>query len=114
MTSGVAGTDLLTFVSERIGARNEDSRAFFSRDSERLARAAAEMAERFLRGGRLLSLGRAASATDAQHVAFEFARPLGTSTRSLPAVDLSPAFERWLPAIVRSADIVMGFCEPTG
>jgi D-sedoheptulose 7-phosphate isomerase len=34
--------------------------------------------------------------------------------RALPALDLSPAFESWLPAIAREADMVMGFCGPDG
>jgi D-sedoheptulose 7-phosphate isomerase len=112
MTTVAAG--LRAFVSERLLARNEVSHTFFDAEASRLARACEEMAQRFLRGGRLLACGRGASATDAQHVAVEFVHPVIVGKRALPAVDLSAAFERWLPAIVRGDDIVMGFCAPEG
>jgi D-sedoheptulose 7-phosphate isomerase len=90
------------------------SKRFFDREADRLARACDEMAQRFLRGGRLIAIGRGASATDAQHVAVEFVHPVIVGKRALPALDLSVAFERWLPAMVRDADIVMGFAPPEG
>jgi D-sedoheptulose 7-phosphate isomerase len=110
----VAGAELQMFVAERLVARNALSRALFDRESERLAHACEEMAARFLRGGRLLAFGRGAAATDAQHVAVEFVHPVIVGKRALPALDLSPAFDRWLPAIVAESDIVMGFCAPAG
>jgi len=72
------------------------------------------MSARFLRGGRLLAFGRGAAATDAQHVAVEFVHPVIVGKRALPALDLSAAFEQWLPSIARDADIAMGFCDPDG
>ncbi|HUK36243.1 MAG TPA: SIS domain-containing protein [Vicinamibacterales bacterium] len=107
-------TDLRTFVADRLVARNLVSRAFFEREAGRLALACEEMSRRFLRGGRLLAFGRGASATDAQHVAVEFVHPVIVGKRALPALDLSAAFKRWMPAVVGGADIVMGFCEPQG
>jgi len=107
----VAGVDLHTFVAERLLARNAASQRLFGREAERLAGACEEMAQRFLRGGRLLAFGRGASATDAQHVAVEFVHPVIVGKRALPALDLSAAFEEWLPAIVRDSDIVMGFAS---
>jgi D-sedoheptulose 7-phosphate isomerase len=107
-------TDLRTFVADRLMARNAASRALFDREADRLAAACDEMAQRFLRGGRLIAFGRGASATDAQHVAVEFVHPVIVGKRALPAIDLSAAFERWLPAIVGADDIVMGFAEPGG
>jgi len=107
----LAGVDLPTFVAERLLARNAVSHRLFDREAERLARACEEMAQRFLRGGRLLAFGRGASATDAQHVAVEFVHPVIVGKRALPALDLSAAFEAWLPAIVRDSDIVMGFAS---
>src|SRR5947207_474531 len=74
-----------------------------------MAVACQEMAQRFLRGGRLLALGRGASATDAQHVSVEFVHPVIVGKRALPALDVSSAFERIVPALVRDVDIVMGF-----
>src|SRR5919201_4206227 len=108
----VVETDLKTFVAERLVARNPMSRALFDREADRLAAACEEMAQRFLRGGRLIAFGRGASATDAQHVAVEFVHPVIVGKRALPALDVSAAFERWLPAIVCDSDIVMGFCGP--
>jgi len=110
----LAGVDLQTFVAERLLARNAVSHRLFDREAERLARACEEMAQRFLRGGRLLAFGRGASATDAQHVAVEFVHPVIVGKRALPALDLSAAFEAWLPAIVRDSDIVMGFASGDG
>src|SRR5436309_5961322 len=43
------------------------------------------MAERFLRGGRLLAFGRGHYATDAQHVSVEFVHPVIVGKRALPA-----------------------------
>src|SRR5436190_19200732 len=111
LTMAVAGTDLRIFVAERLVARNAASRALFDREADRLAMACEEMAQRFLRGGRLIAFGRGASATDAQHVAVEFVHPVIVGKRALPALDLSAALERWLPAIVRESDIVMGFAS---
>src|SRR5215831_5354197 len=112
--SAISSAALAEFVAERLVARNPASRAFFERHSERAALASEQMAERFLRGGRLLAFGRGASATDAQHVAVEFVHPVIVGKRALPALDLSGAFEHWLPAIVGEADIAMGFSDPTG
>ena len=110
----VAGVDLKTFVADRLLARNPISRALFNREADRLARACEQMAERFLAGGRLLAFGRGAAATDAQHVSVEFVHPVIVGKRALPALDLSVAFERWLPAIVTASDIVIGFSAPDG
>lgn len=106
--------DLRTFVAERLVARNSASRALFDREADRLAIACDEMAQRFLRGGRLIAFGRRASATDAQHVAVEFVHPVIVGKRALPALDLSAAFERWLPAMVCPDDIAIGFAGPEG
>jgi D-sedoheptulose 7-phosphate isomerase len=103
-----------TFLAERMRLRNTASRAFFTREADRLALACREMAERFLRGGRLLAFGRGACATDAQHVSVEFVHPVIVGKRALPALDLSIAFEHALPALVRPHDIVMGFGPPPG
>jgi D-sedoheptulose 7-phosphate isomerase len=72
------------------------------------------MAQRFLRGGRLLAFGRGAYATDAQHVSVEFVHPVIVGKRALPALDISLEFPAWLDAILRPEDIVMGFGPPEG
>ena len=91
-----------------------DLRGFFAREARRLARACRAMAERFLRGGRLLAFGRGPYATDAQHVSVEFVHPVIVGKRALPALDLSVAFRPWLEAILQPEDIVMGFGPPEG
>jgi D-sedoheptulose 7-phosphate isomerase len=72
------------------------------------------MAERFLRGGRLLAFGRGHYATDAQHVSVEFVHPVIVGKRALPALDLSLFFRDWLAALLRPDDMVMGFGPPDG
>jgi D-sedoheptulose 7-phosphate isomerase len=94
--------------------RNELSRAFFAREAPLLAAACQRMAERFLRGGRLLAFGDGALATDAQHVSVEFVHPVIVGKRALPAMDLSFAHRPWLDAICRPDDMVMGFGPPGG
>ena len=101
-------------VQERLRERNQVSASFFPRESGRLARASQAMAERFLRGGRLLAFGRAHHATDAQHVAVEFVHPVIVGKRALPALDLSLSPREWVAALVRPEDIVMGFAPPEG
>jgi D-sedoheptulose 7-phosphate isomerase len=106
--------DLTHLVEERLRERNRVSADFFPRESTRLAVACQEMAERFLRGGRLLACGRGQSATDAQHVAVEFVHPVIVGKRALPALDLSLSPRAWVAALVRPDDMVMGFGPPAG
>ncbi len=105
---------LSAHIAESLRRRNSVSRAFFPDQAPLLAAASREMADRFLRGGRLLAFGRGPYATDAQHVAVEFVHPVIVGKRALPALDLSAAFETWLPALVREEDMVMGFGPPEG
>jgi D-sedoheptulose 7-phosphate isomerase len=67
--------------------------AFFEEQSVQLERCAAALAERFVRGGKLLALGNGGSACDAQHLAVEFQHPIIEKRRALPAIALgtSPA-----------------------
>jgi D-sedoheptulose 7-phosphate isomerase len=101
-------------VQHRLQSRNALSRAFFAREATRLATACRRMAERFLRGGRLLAFGEGALATDAQHVSVEFVHPVIVGKRALPALDLSLVYGPWLDAICRPDDMVMGFGPPGG
>jgi D-sedoheptulose 7-phosphate isomerase len=107
-------TDLAAFVAERFALRNRVSAAFFPQEGERLARACQAMAERFLRGGRLLAFGRGHYATDAQHVSVEFVHPVIVGKRALPALDLSLAGREGIAALLRPDDMVMGFGPPEG
>src|SRR5580658_1640036 len=104
--------NLGTHVGQRLLARNDLFKSFFSREAYRLAGACHEMSDRFLRGGRLLAFGRGPYATDAQHVSVEFVHPVIVGKRALPALDLSILFQPWLEAIVTPEDIVMGFGPP--
>ena len=67
--------------------RSEANRRFFAVEAERVARLCHRMAERFVRGGRLLAFGASASAlSDARHVAVEFVHPVIVGKRALPAL----------------------------
>jgi D-sedoheptulose 7-phosphate isomerase len=101
-------------IAERLVARNCIFEDFFVQEAPRLAGVSQQMAERFLRGGRLLAFGRGACATDAQHVSVEFVHPVIVGKRALPALDLSAEFAHWLDALARPEDIVMGFAPPQG
>jgi D-sedoheptulose 7-phosphate isomerase len=108
------GCERATQIEQRLLARNPVFESFFALEAGRLAEACNEMAERFLRGGRLLAFGRGPYATDAQHVSVEFVHPVIVGKRALPAVDLSLQFRPWLEALVDGNDIVMGFGPPEG
>ena len=104
----------IRFVEERLRERNRVSAEFFPRESARLAVACQAMAERFLRGGRLLAFGRNQYATDAQHVAVEFVHPVIVGKRALPALDLSLSPRAWVAALAGPDDVAMGFGPPEG
>ncbi|MFL6448176.1 MAG: SIS domain-containing protein [Bryobacteraceae bacterium] len=72
------------------------------------------MSGRFLKGGRLLAMGKGPYATDAQHVSVEFVHPVIVGKRALPALDVSLLFGPWLRATVQAEDMVMGFGPPEG
>lgn len=101
-------------IEEHLLLRNNLLEDFFSQQARPLAIACREMSERFLRGGRLLALGRGPYSTDAQHVSVEFVHPVIVGKRALPALDLSALMQPWLDVIVHPEDIVMGFGPPEG
>jgi len=103
-----------TLIKSLLRERNRVSAAVFPAECARLAEACRDMAERFLRGGRLLAFGRRHYATDAQHVSVEFVHPVIVGKRALPALDLSAAFEAWVPSVAGPNDIAMGFGPPSG
>jgi D-sedoheptulose 7-phosphate isomerase len=106
--------DTIRLVEDLLRERNRVSAAFFPRESARLAAACQAMAERFLRGGRLLAFGRNQYATDAQHVAVEFVHPVIVGKRALPALDLSLSPRAWVAALAGPDDVAMGFGPPEG
>jgi D-sedoheptulose 7-phosphate isomerase len=72
-------------------ARVDANERFFAAESDRLARVCHLMAERFLRGGRLLAFGAdPVDGSDARHVAVEFVHPVIVGKRALPALALPP------------------------
>lgn len=91
--------------------RNDVFEAYVSRHAVALADTCREMADRFLRGGRLLAVGMGPYATDAQHVAVEFMHPIIVGKRALPALDLSH-MPHALATLAGPDDIVMGFSSP--
>ncbi len=106
--------DLKQHVEQAFAERNKLFEAFFAHEAASLASACREMSERFLKGGRLLALGKGPYATDAQHVSVEFVHPVIVGKRALPALDLSLLFSPWLNALLQPEDIVMGFGPPEG
>jgi D-sedoheptulose 7-phosphate isomerase len=101
-------------IARQMRERNRASASFFGREAGRLAALCRRMADRFERGGRLLAFGSGPSASDAQHIAVEFVHPVLVGKRALPALDLSPAYREWLPAILRPDDIVIALAPPGG
>jgi D-sedoheptulose 7-phosphate isomerase len=106
-------------------ARRAQATEALGRDAGRIARACHAMAERFHRGGRLISFGNGPSAADAAHLAVEFVHPVIVGKRALPALSLvnDPAtfsgiartggfddtFAAQLRSLARAEDIAVGF-----
>jgi len=114
MTAAVRASPPAPSIESALRDRNRLCEEFFAREAPRLAVACREMAQRFLRGGRLLAFGRGPYATDAAHVSVEFVHPVIVGKRALPALDLSPQFESAVPALLHPDDMVMGFGPPEG
>jgi D-sedoheptulose 7-phosphate isomerase len=77
-------------VADLLAERTETNRAFFAAEAERVARLCHRLAERFVRGGRLVAFGATPSArSDARHIAVEFVHPVIVGKRALPALALS-------------------------
>jgi D-sedoheptulose 7-phosphate isomerase len=89
-------------TDERTRANSE----FFSAESARLAALCDRMAQRFLRGGRLLAVGEE---SDARHIAVEFVHPVIVGKRALPALAM-PTIDA-LELECESDDIVVIFSE---
>jgi D-sedoheptulose 7-phosphate isomerase len=104
--------ELAARSKEQLLWRNGISEFFFKAEATRLAAACHEMSRRFLVGGRLLAFGSGSAATDAEHVSVEFVHPVIVGKRALPAMDLGPDFEFYLPVILQPEDMVMGFSFP--
>jgi D-sedoheptulose 7-phosphate isomerase len=99
-------------IRQQLLERNYIFESFFKAEAPRLAEACHEMSRRFLIGGRLLAFGHDSASTDAEHVSVEFVHPVIVGKRALPAMDVGPDFEKRLPVMLRSEDMVMGFSFP--
>jgi D-sedoheptulose 7-phosphate isomerase len=110
-TPGPAGTRLDELAERRRSA----NATYFDRESERIARLCHRMAERFARGGRLLSLGSSPAArSDARHVAVEFVHPVIVGKRALPALGLAPEggdLVLQIEAVAEPDDIVFAYAD---
>ena len=111
MTAAVQG---LTGRIDRLARlRTEANAAFFATESERIAGCCHRMAERFVRGGRLVALGHSAAArSDARHVAVEFVHPVIVGKRALPALGLAAEggpLTAQVDAVVEADDIAIAF-----
>lgn len=99
-----------TRIEEQLVQRVSCSGRFFAQHAEALARLCHAMAERFVRGGRLLAVGVSPAArTDAHHVAVEFVHPVIVGKRALPAIALTSGVGSELDLLADPDDIVIGF-----
>jgi D-sedoheptulose 7-phosphate isomerase len=96
--------------------RSEANARFFRAEADRLARLCHRMAERFVRGGRLLAVADSpAGRSDARHVAVEFVHPVIVGKRALPAIGLAPEggdVGVQLELLAEPDDMVMAFGAP--
>jgi D-sedoheptulose 7-phosphate isomerase len=91
-----------------IEARTEANERFFTVEAGRIAELSLRLAERFIRGGRLIATGGSAQEwSDAHHVAVEFVHPVIVGKRALPALGL-PADQVALLATGEDALISFG------
>ena len=86
---GAVDGDLHALVDGHFELSTSVPEQFFEAEAERVAHACWDMARRFHRGGRLLSFGNGAWASDAQHVSVEFVHPVIVGKRALPALALT-------------------------
>lgn len=75
-------------VREAFARRDEPGRALADA-ADAIARTCYDMAVRFHAGGKLIVFGNGASATDAEHIAVEFAHPVIVGKVALPALSLT-------------------------
>lgn len=102
-------------ISALLDARTRTVESFFAAEAARIARLCHRMAERFVRGGRLIALGDTPAArSDARHVAVEFVHPVIVGKRALPAIALTAeggSLAQQTALLVRPDDIVIGFSD---
>ncbi len=75
-------------ILRKCGESVEMKEKFFSRYAEQIEALSREMAQRFQRGGKLLTMGNGGSLCDALHFAVEFTHPIIEKRAAFPAVSL--------------------------
>ena len=100
-----AGDRITELLERRVAVGDR----FFGAEAERIAHLCLVLAQRFVRGGRLLAVGGSAQAwSDAHHIAVEFVHPMIVGQRALPALALA---RDDLALLAGEHDIVVSF-EP--
>ncbi len=100
-------------ISELARLRADANAAFFDAEAGRIAACCHRMAERFVRGGRLVALGHSAAArSDVRHVSVEFVHPVIVGKRALPALGLAAEggpLTAQVEAVIEADDIAIAF-----
>jgi D-sedoheptulose 7-phosphate isomerase len=101
-------------IERLLAARVEAGEHFFDAQAPRIARLCHLMAQRFVRGGRLIALGASGAAgSDARHVAVEFVHPVIVGKRALPAIALTGEIAGQAALLLEPEDVVIAFGEGT-
>ena len=102
-------------IDELLATRAVANDSFFDDEADRIARLCHAMAERFARGGRLVSTGATPQArSDARHVAVEFVHPVIVGKRAFPGIGLGAEggiLTAQLDLVCKPDDIMIGFGE---
>lgn len=79
---------LLLSVQEKATHSLDVKRQFFAENKDHLVDAAEALAQVYLNGGKLLTMGNGGSSCDASHFAVEFQHPVTAGRPALPAMNL--------------------------
>ncbi len=80
---------LLESVHQKAQHSLDIKQAFFANNAQALVDAAGSVADCYLRGGKLISMGNGGSSCDASHIAVEFQHPVTAGRPSLPAFNMN-------------------------
>ena len=116
---------LLESVKQKAQHSIDVKQKFFERHAQDLVNAAQAVANTYMAGGKLLSMGNGGSSCDASHIAVEFQHPVTAGRPSLPAfnmnndnaffsavandVGIQHVFSRQIEAHAKKGDCVIGF-----
>jgi D-sedoheptulose 7-phosphate isomerase len=85
-----ASANAARLLSTRLEERLAAAGSYFGANADAIAQLCHAMAERFVRGGRLVAIGLSPSArSDVRHVTVEFVHPVIVGKRALPAIGLT-------------------------